>query len=199
MEFQVSCDCGAEVTVSSSQAGGTVDCRCGRTISVPRLSELRTAAGKSRFASNAVDRVNGMLKRDELPTVKDCPACGRSGNATLVIGIQCEKVSTTDPSDQRVSLFGMLFFAFGWLSSIAAILRLSTSNRGMEIHGRETRLEVPIRFCSECVHKTKSRPRNRNIRKLLISEPAYQEVLKEYPSAGLEVVQLVPDSLRSAI
>jgi hypothetical protein len=42
-DFQVSCACGGQITVTEAQAGATVLCRCGRSLRVPSLSELRSA------------------------------------------------------------------------------------------------------------------------------------------------------------
>lgn len=42
--FEVVCDCGNPISVSAGQAGGTVACRCGRAVPVPKYSELRRAA-----------------------------------------------------------------------------------------------------------------------------------------------------------
>ena len=42
--FQVTCECGNTIPVQAGQAGGTVACRCGQAVVVPRLSLLRLAA-----------------------------------------------------------------------------------------------------------------------------------------------------------
>ena len=42
-EFSVACACGDQVTVTEAVAGTTLLCRCGRSIRVPSLSELRSA------------------------------------------------------------------------------------------------------------------------------------------------------------
>jgi len=41
MEFSVPCECGQHVTVSEGTAGTDVICRCGRTVHVPSLGNLR--------------------------------------------------------------------------------------------------------------------------------------------------------------
>jgi hypothetical protein len=42
-EFHMACACGAQVTVTEALAGTSLRCRCGRSICVPSLSELRSA------------------------------------------------------------------------------------------------------------------------------------------------------------
>ena len=112
MEYQVRCDeCGTAIAVSQSQAGGTCLCECGTEVSVPRLSDLRLAAGQTRYSRTAVDRARGMLKRGELPTKRSCPICGNVGDTVVLLGIQCEKASSTDFQDQGVLAAAI----FGWL------------------------------------------------------------------------------------
>ncbi len=41
MKYLLPCECGKKVEVSPAQAGGTVFCPCGKTLSVPRLKTLR--------------------------------------------------------------------------------------------------------------------------------------------------------------
>lgn len=39
--YLLPCSCGQDVSISSSQAGGTVACDCGQQLAIPRLGELR--------------------------------------------------------------------------------------------------------------------------------------------------------------
>ena len=167
MKYQVRCDeCGKDIAVSQSQAGATCVCECGTEVSIPRLSDLRLAAGQTRYSRTAVDRVRGMLKRSELPTERSCPVCGNVGDSVVLFGIQCEKASSTDSQDHGILAVAL----FGWLGGLASALR-PFNTRAAEIHGRETRLEVPFRFCSSCVPQVKQSTGKRKLRKYLAREP----------------------------
>jgi hypothetical protein len=184
MEYQVRCDeCGADIAVSQSQAGGVFLCECGTEVIIPRLSDLRLAAGQTRYSSTAVDRVRGMLKRGELPTKRSCPVCGNVGDTVVHLGIQCEKASATDSQDQGI----LAVAVFGWLAGLAAALR-PFNTRASEIHGRETRLEVPLQFCKSCLPQVTRSTSKRKLRQYLGGEPAYRDVFVEYPRASVDVV-----------
>ncbi len=184
MEYRVHCnECGRDIPVSQSQAGATCVCECGTEVSVPRLSDLRIAAGQTRYSRTAVDRVRGMLKRGELPTERSCPSCGNVGDTVVILGIQCEKASSTDSQDQGILAVAI----FGWLGALAAALR-PFNTRAAETHGRETRLEVPLRFCSSCTSQLKPSMSKRKLRQYLGAEPAYRDVFDEYPYASVDIV-----------
>jgi hypothetical protein len=183
MEYKVRCECSAELSVTQAQAGGTCVCECGAVVDVPRLSELRLAAGQSRHPTSAVERVRGMLKRGELPSNQGCPICGNQGDEIVTFGIQCEHASSTDSQDHGILAVAI----FGWIGALATALR--PQHRMGEIHGHEVRVEVPLRVCSQCVGATGSRTRRRSLRKYLCTVPAYREVFDEYPNAVVNVVQ----------
>jgi hypothetical protein len=41
MRYLLSCDCGRQIPISTSQAGETLICECGRSLTAPKLRELR--------------------------------------------------------------------------------------------------------------------------------------------------------------
>ena len=45
-ELNLPCECGKRVPVAEASAGSVVQCSCGRTLQVPRLSELRRMAAE---------------------------------------------------------------------------------------------------------------------------------------------------------
>jgi hypothetical protein len=69
--FEIPCECGASLRVLASQAGTDRECRCGRTISIPRFSELQKTfrvrddrharpAGGSRLPIGSLYRITTM-------------------------------------------------------------------------------------------------------------------------------------------
>lgn len=185
VEYRVPCNaCGWETAVGAGQAGGTFVCRCGTAVSVPQLSELRIAAGQTRYTTTAVERVTGMLKRGELPTNQLCPMCGAAAAEVKVIAIECEKISYREAQDQTKIAIG----AFGWIACLAAAYR-PLPFRPEQTHGRETRLEVPLRFCAACVSQVTALTWKRDLRRFLKAEPAYRELFEEYPNASVELIE----------
>src|SRR5947207_9039133 len=67
VEYSIDCECGATNPVSASQAGGSLACRCGRVLRVPRLSQLRMAKGLSAHETNIRDSIVRMIRDNVLP------------------------------------------------------------------------------------------------------------------------------------
>jgi hypothetical protein len=42
MAFEITCDCGKKLPVTEGMAGSSISCVCGRSVSVPSLSQLRS-------------------------------------------------------------------------------------------------------------------------------------------------------------
>jgi hypothetical protein len=67
MAYFVNCPCGERLAVKATIAGSTIQCACGRDVPVPRLSELRQAAGQGAFEAGIVDTIRRMIADGELP------------------------------------------------------------------------------------------------------------------------------------
>ncbi len=67
MSYSTACECGATHAVAATQAGTTLRCACGRSVTVPALSVLRQAAGQTPMPLNTVERIRAMIRDGELP------------------------------------------------------------------------------------------------------------------------------------
>jgi len=65
-EFLLTCQCGTEIPVRSTQAGGTVRCQCGLEVFVPTLRDLRQLPGASTLADDLTKRRNWQLSNGVL-------------------------------------------------------------------------------------------------------------------------------------
>lgn len=185
MTYSVRCECGEVQTVSATQAGSTIQCSCARTISVPRLSQLRVAAGENSVPQSAVERVQAMIHRGELPTGNICPLTGRPANCVVYVNMQCEqKYVRKIHGDSSVSLLPLLFG--GVVGHLLALL-LSQRPAGNEVLGRDTWIDLPLRISSDAKSKF-LRCRQSKLKSLLQQTPAYAELLKGYPHATLRSI-----------
>ena len=67
MEYSVTCSCRNIIPVTATQAGTEVACRCGRTVMVPRLSQLRTAVGRAAYKPTVIEAIDRLICSGDLP------------------------------------------------------------------------------------------------------------------------------------
>jgi Domain of unknown function (DUF1922) len=65
MEAQLRCQCGQTLVVSQGAAGAKVSCRCGRSVAVPSLRELRRRAAAESAVPSPELVVKPMPGKDE--------------------------------------------------------------------------------------------------------------------------------------
>jgi hypothetical protein len=182
MPYSISCSCGREFAVEATQAGAELECPgCRRSVKVPRLSQLRVAAGESAIPLNAAERVTVAVREGKLPNNLVCPVTGGMANAVAVFHIHCERSwkRRQEAGDDNVwdRLSSMLFWGmlgfFVW-----------TSRKGVqETLGRDTFVDAPLRVSSEVLRQLSRQRNQRELRGLLGTVPEYAAVFQEYPGA----------------
>lgn len=167
----------------ASQAGSTIDCACGHEISVPRLSELRLAAGQTAHRLSVVERINGMIKNLELPADSLCASCCRETDQVAWFRVQCEKAWSRDPTNNE----GIAVWLFGWVAALATALTPRRGYQAPEIHGRELFVVVPLNLCTNCLDSSTNKVGRREAKTNLSTVPIYLELFQEYPHAGIDL------------
>ena len=76
-QFVLTCSCGTEILVRASQAGGTVSCQCGQSVSIPTLRDLRqlpvaAAATNPAARASSWQLFNGVLFACGVPIALLC-------------------------------------------------------------------------------------------------------------------------------
>lgn len=175
MPYSVTCQCGRVLAVAASQAGSSTECRCGRQLDIPRLSELRSAAGETPIPLNTVERIRAMIRQGELPVGDVCPYSGRPANETVYFDVQCERT--------WVRRRGPKFF-FGWIGLLMALYH----DGPREEFGRETTIRVPLRIAGEARGQILRMRSQSKLKRLLLQTPIYGELLREYPQASVSPV-----------
>jgi hypothetical protein len=177
--YVVSCECGAPIPVEKSAAGSQVTCRCGTTVKVPRLSELRRAAGEEAFVRSTIDRIEQQIRNDEIPLGEVCLLSMRPTREVIHVRVECEMPF----SRGGISWWGLAFTAAfalmcSWLFAVYYLL----TREPAECHGREVVVRVPLRISSDCQPEfRKLRPAR--VKELLTTVPIYAQLLAEYPRA----------------
>ena len=177
MDYAVTCPCGKQIEVTAALAGSHVQCTCGQIVLVPALSQLRQNAGQRRYEIHVVDRVRQMVSDGRLPNGQSCIRCGR----------EAQKISDFTVECQRPWIRGNGYLKTLFLTLIApywALRDIQDDYRNPEV-GAELIVRVPVRLCSKC--SSKLGKRQRQLQQLLRKEPAYGELLREYPAARVIV------------
>lgn len=179
MNFTISCPCGKDVTVTATDAGVEVRCHCGNVNTVPSLSELRRAAGQSRYNQGIVDRVKQNVADRVLPSESACVKCGVPTGGVLYLTVECERTYRSGGG------FWKHFFLF--LLAPIWIWGQLRRDYSTEVFGRETFLDVPLLICPSCEMAIRKSRLARARKALLKKVPLYAELLREYPQATVSV------------
>lgn len=178
MTYAVDCPCGTSIAVTASQAGSDVTCACGRTVRVPRLSELRSGAGLAAFESGPADTVRSMLQSGELPWGNVCAVSGAPTFDVLELYVECERTYVRGRHSPLVMFFVALY------SPIIGLLMLKSRQ---ELFGRDTYIRTPLRVDKACQGRLLRNAGQRKLRRLLRTVPAYEKLLDAYPRARVFV------------
>ena len=143
----VQCPCSKQITVSPSQCGSAIQCTCGRTLEIPRLSQLRRDCGQGDKNLSILEKIAGLKNAGLLPPENTCSVCSSVTDDVIECHVQCEVASVTSPSG-LVSFISILFLPFMTLAALIA-----EEHREAEIHGRFTEIDIPVSICKSCKSK----------------------------------------------
>jgi hypothetical protein len=179
MDFRIDCPCGEHLTVSEGSAGATLECSCGRPISVPSLQALRASVGLPRVDLGPEQVIAHLLAAGKLPGTKACIHCGLETNQILLVRTECE-LQYLSESRTPVWLSALIFFVF------LPVAHVFFSQRGGDgqLHGRDTVLLLPIPACERCERALGSRKR---LQKGMRQIPEYRRLLEKFPWARVEL------------
>jgi hypothetical protein len=186
MNYSVTCGCGRIRAVEATQAGSTLKCACGRSITVPLLSTLRSTAGENAIPLNTIDTIREMIRRGELPSGEVCPHSGRRADSTVYFHVQCERMWVRGNDSTNIGSTIVHFLLLGWMASLFASLK----SRPLEELGRDTSLELPLRISSEVSATIMRMRRQKTLKRLLRSTPIYATLLDEFPEGAVTPLRI---------
>jgi hypothetical protein len=94
MQYELHCECGETLHVRETAAGAKEQCRCGRTLVVPSLHELRRSAGLPALGLSPEKVVETLLLAGKLPEEDHCILCGTPTDGLLCCRTECERAYT---------------------------------------------------------------------------------------------------------
>jgi Domain of unknown function (DUF1922) len=140
MAYEVRCECGRALTVEETSAGAALPCDCGRTVQVPRLSELKRQAGQAAFRPRATLVIEHMLAAGELPPA-NCACCGVATDDILHATTLCERARKAKDSRSLLPLY-LLFGLVGLL--------IWAGRPEPQVAGDNLFVRTPLRLCPNC-------------------------------------------------
>lgn len=183
--YEIRCECGRTIAVESRLAGSQASCFCRRTVPVPNLSQLRRAAGQTAIPLNVVERIRVAIRDGELPDNRFCPVTGRPVNDTIWLHVQCERVVV------RIRGHGwwgqaFLHLVFGWLAL------LLPRERARDEFGHDVAVEVPLAISASARESLIGARGRKPLVDALRCTSLYRDLLDEYPSAEVWIVDEHP-------
>lgn len=172
MEYSAKCECGHSMTVTSGAAGSKLSCGCGRTVTVPSLSELRSQAGQSAYSVSPELVIEHAIRTGEYPIDNRCVECGQDTDQQIVIEVECERVIRKGGGTSFWAILGAVFI---WWPLILF------SNRSEEREfGRHKVYHLPVPACEPCRRSLRG---TADLRVCLASIPVYDQLLEKFPNA----------------
>lgn len=181
MQYQLDCECGDQVSVGEGAAGSTRECRCGRTLVVPSLDELRRQAGLRPPELPIEKVVETLLLAGKLPEEHTCILCGALTDASICCTTECERayVKSGQPP-WYVYVLG--YITFGWVGVAIA----STSGEDRE-WGTDRVFPLPLRVCAACRPRLTSPA---DLKDAMMRVRLYRRLLAKYPDARVSLASL---------
>jgi hypothetical protein len=178
MHYRISCECGDAITVSEGFAGTKVSCRCGRTIVVPSLRDLRRQTGQQQPTLAPEAEVGALLLAGLLPEEDHCVLCGNSSDDILRCRIECERAYTKD--DRPWWAWWLALFAGGATLGTIAVHE-HTQDQTTE-YGKDCIFDLPLRVCDKCQNKISNK---KDLKSTLRKVPLYGRLLSKYPNSKI--------------
>ena len=186
MSYSVRCQCNELHTVAASQAGAQLCCGCGRTLSVPPLSELRQQAREIAYAAATCDSIRFQSDSGELPPVGRCAACGLATQETFDFYVECERTKVKDLVPNHWYGIQLLLVLFHPIFFVTRMFHHASLDKPLIETGRDTVVRTPLCMDATC-SATLRRAGQTRLQELLGSVPIYQQLLDEYPGAKIIV------------
>ena len=121
-----------------------------------------------------------MIRDGEAPGGDVCPYSGRPANDCIIVRVQCERLSVRGGGDGgglAILAYGLLF---GW---IGHFMVAREEAKPLEVLGRDTCLEIPLRISSDVASQVVRIRRQKTLKRLLRQTPIYAALLDEFPQS----------------
>jgi hypothetical protein len=194
MPLAVTCTCGLVYSVSSTRAGSTMACRCGRSVSVPGterptpppLSVIgRDQPHEADLADDTIHAIKRMIRTRELPVAGKCPHSGKPANDVVVFRLHF------DPDAEEALAAGEQTAASGGWSLFGLFSAkggTATAKRPPHALGHDVWVDMPMRVAHEAHAEILLSRSQKHFRDMLRTVPIYAKLLTEHRTARIEAL-----------
>jgi hypothetical protein len=193
MPLSVTCTCGLVYSVSSTRAGTTMACRCGRTVAVPAIERPtpptvpvigRDQPHEADLADNTIQTIKRMIRTRELPAAGKCPHSGKAANAVVVdrLHFDPDAEEALAATEQAAASSGG-WSLFGWLGGKGGA---ATAKRSPHALGHDVWVDMPMRVAQEAHAEILLSRSQKHFRDMLRTVPIYGRLLAEHRTARIE-------------
>lgn len=172
--YPVACECGMVHRVTSGSAGSALSCGCGRTVTVPEFSVLRTLVAEE--ATSPEVELDARSRLGQLPLESECVVCDEPTCESLGITVECER-PVERPTIPVSATFALLLF--GWAGLLVRAM-IAPRMGGTQMYGDHVLFHLPMRVCRAC-RETLTDPERAE--KAVRHTPLYARLLARYPDA----------------
>lgn len=193
LQIELLCECGRPSIARAKDAGGAIHCECGRSVSVPSLSKLRTLAGHEAFVTNPAEAIEKAIRNGENPAGERCVMCGALNPRIYTCHATCEttyvKGQNRESNDMgrffwftAVFLVSKLLFLTVWWTRIFGFSRQPNE---IEIRGHDVGASFPLPVCDSCSSSAGGVTRAKVAKQIMTKVPMYKAMLDHYPQLEL--------------
>ena len=195
MPLSVTCTCGLVYSVSSTRAGSTMACRCGRTVAVPAIERPtpptvpvigRDQPHEADLADDTIQTIKRMIRTRELPPSGACPHSGKPGNDVVVFRIHFDPVAEEAlAATEQASAASGGWSLFGLFSGKRGT---APAQRSAQSLGRDVWVDLPVRVAHEAHAEILLSRSQQHLRDMLRTVPIYAQLLAEHRTARIEAL-----------
>lgn len=199
LKVELLCECGRPTVARSKDAGSTIHCACGRSVSVPSLSRLRTLAGRDAFVTNPAEAIETAIRNGEKPAGDRCVMCGATDPSIYTCHATCETTCVKGGEHESNDMgrlfwltavflvFKFLLFAFWW----RGIFGFRRRSEEFEIRGHDVGASFPLPVCDSCSSTAGGVTQVKVAKHVMSKVPMYKALLDHYPQLELRVEQSI--------
>ncbi len=187
IQVELPCVCGGSVVARGKDAGGSVRCRCGRSVAVPKLSQLRALSGGDPYVTNPAEAIRKAQRNGTDPAGNKCVLCGSSAPVFYKCHAVCEtmyvKPVQDDSSDDVVGA-AVEYFIVG---PLYRMLFRRSGSQDAQVLGHDVEVTLSLPVCDSCAAANGNVTRASVAKRLMMNVPEYRGLLAFYPDAKIRV------------
>ncbi len=183
LRVRLTCECSEPYVVRARDAGGSIQCGCGRPLAVPNLSRLRALAGHDAYVTNPVEAIAKAQRDGSDPAGERCLSCGSDSAVLYRCHAICESSYVKRSSNDANDLPKLI----SWFV-LPLVLNLLLSWRGKQNetsrHGHDVEISFNLPVCAPCA-VIRGNLSKRAAKELMATVPLYKSLLQYYPNLQL--------------